>query len=120
MELWHQRLGHLNARSVLVIQSMVSGMNLSKDELSMPFCEGCVQSKQHRAPFPKDGETRAKKPLEILHLDVCNTMKSTSMNGARYFVTFIDELSRRVCLYILNIKGECLEKFKEFKAFAKT
>jgi transposase InsO family protein len=119
-ELWHRRLGHLNVRSVRFLQSMVSGMTLGKDEASMPFCEGCVQGKQHRAPFPKDGGTRATKPLEIVHSDVCGPMRTTSIGGSRYFVTFIDDFSRRVWLYTLKTKGECLEKFKEFKALAET
>jgi hypothetical protein len=97
---------------------MVSGMNLGKEQTSLPFCEGCVEGKQHRAPFPKDGATRATKPLEIVHSDVCGPMRTTSMGGARYFVTFIDDFSRRVWIYMLKTKGECLEKFKEFKALA--
>lgn len=118
IELWHRRLGHLNKRSVYFLQSMVSGMTLGKDESSMPFCEGCVQGKQHRASFPKDVGTRATKPLEIVHSDVCGPMRTTSMGGARYFVTFIDDFSRKVWLYTLKTKGECLEKFKEFKVLA--
>ena len=119
-ELWHRRLGHLNVRSVRFLESMVSGMTLEKDEPSLPFCEGCVEGKQHRAPFPKDGGTRATKPLEIVHSDVCGPMRTTSIGGSRYFVTFIDDFTRRVWLYPLKTKGECLEKFKEFKALAET
>ena len=118
MELWHRRLGHLNVRSVGLLQSMVSGMDLGKGESPMSFCEGCVQGKQHRAPFPKDAGTRASKPLEIVHSDVCGPMRTTSFGGARYFLTFIDDFSRKVWLYTLKTKGECLEKFKEFKALA--
>ena len=40
------------------------------------------------------------------------------MRHSRYFVTFIDDFSRKVWLYTLKTKGECLEKFKEFKALA--
>ena len=96
MELWHRRLGHLNVRSVRFLESMVSDIILGKDASSMPFCEGCVQGKQHRMPFPKDGGTRATKPLKIVHLDVCGPMRTTSIGGARYFVTFIDDFSRNV------------------------
>lgn len=91
MELWHRRLGHLNVRSVRFLQSMVSGMTLGNNESSMPFCEGCVQGRQHREPFPKDGGMRASKPLEIVHSDVCGPMRTTSIGGARYFATFIDD-----------------------------
>jgi len=43
-------------------------------------------------------------------------MKTTSMGGARYFLTFIDDFSRKVWAYMLKAKSECFEKFKEFKA----
>jgi transposase InsO family protein len=59
---------------------------------------------------------RATKPLEIVHSDVCGPMRTTSSGGARYVVTYIDNFSRKVWVYLLKSKGECLEKFKEFKA----
>jgi transposase InsO family protein len=63
---------------------------------------------------------RATKPLEIVHSDVCGPMRTTSSGGARYFVTYIDDFSRKVWVYLLKSKGECLEKFKEFKALVET
>jgi len=39
---------------------------------------------------------------------------------ARYFVTYIDDFSKKVWVYFLKSKGECLEKFKEFKALVET
>jgi transposase InsO family protein len=79
-------------------------------------CEGCIEGKQHRKPFPSDGGMRATKPLEIVHSDVCGPMRTTSLGGARYFVPYIDDFSRKVWVYLLKSKMECLEKFKEFKA----
>jgi transposase InsO family protein len=122
LELWHPHLGHLNVKGVHALQNMVSGMNLG----NMPcptssfVCEGCIEGKQHRKPFPSDGGMRATKPLEIVHSDVCGPMRTTSLGGARYFVTYIDDFSRKVWVYLLKSKGECLEKFKEFKALVET
>jgi transposase InsO family protein len=118
LELWHRHFGHLNIKGVHALQNMVSGMNLG----NMPcprssfVCEGCIEGKQHRKPFPSDGGMRATKPLEIVHSDVCDPMRTTSLGGARYFVTYIDDFSRKMWVYLLKSKGECLEKFKEFKA----
>ena len=39
------------------------------------------------------------------------------MSGARYFVTFIDDFSNKVWMYVLKSKVECFERFMEFKAF---
>ena len=35
--------------------------------------------------------------------------------GARYFLTFIDDFSRKVFVYFLRSKSEVLKRFKEFK-----
>jgi hypothetical protein len=43
-------------------------------------------------------------------------MKTTSRGGARYFVTFIDDFSRKTHVYILKVKGEVFDKFKAYKA----
>jgi hypothetical protein len=92
LELWHRRLGHLNVKGVHALQNMVSGMNLG----NMPcptssfVCEGCIEGKQHRKPFPSDGGMRATKPLKIVHSDVWGPTRTTSLGGARYFVTYIE------------------------------
>jgi hypothetical protein len=39
-----------------------------------------------------------------------------SLGGAIYFVTFIDDFSRRTIFNFLNFKNQKFEKFKEFKA----
>ncbi|KAL0893973.1 hypothetical protein ABMA27_014049 [Loxostege sticticalis] len=39
----------------------------------------------------------------------------TSLGGARHFLTFIDDFSRKVCVFTLKSKSECLNKFKEYK-----
>ena len=57
LELWHKRLGHLNVKSVNTLKHMVIGMDLGKcwSNVDSFQCEGCVEGKQARQPFPKDG-----------------------------------------------------------------
>jgi len=45
-------------------------------------------------------------------------MSTESLNGKRYFVTFIDDYSRCVKVYFIRHKSEVLKKFKEFEAAA--
>ena len=116
--LWHQRMGHLNVQSLKTLPSLVNGLDhsiLHGDSLPSA-CEGCMMGKQHRQSFPKDGATRASKALEIVHSDVCGPMKTMSLGGAKYFLTFIDDFSRKMLVYPLKAKSECFERFKEFKA----
>ena len=43
-------------------------------------------------------------------------MPSTSLSGDVYYVTFIDDYSRKTWVYFLKSKDEVFGKFKEFKA----
>jgi hypothetical protein len=94
---------------------MVDGMNLKEVPLHH-ICEGCVKGKHQRTSFPKDGATRASQLLEIVHTDVCRPMATTSHGGTPYFLTFIDDFSRKTHVYLLKAKGEAFEKFKQYKA----
>ena len=75
------------------------------------FCEPCVDGKHHCSSFPKSGSRRATKLLEIMHSDVCGRLEAKSLSGAEYFVTFIDDKSRYVWIYILKNKSEVFKKF---------
>lgn len=43
-------------------------------------------------------------------------MSNASHGGAKYFITFIDDFSHKVFLFLLKRKFDAFEKFKEFKA----
>ena len=43
-------------------------------------------------------------------------MSTTALSGAKYFATFIDDHSRKTCIYFLKTKDEVFDRFKEFKA----
>ncbi len=112
--LWHERLSHLNMASLKELDAMVDGMNL-KEVLLHHICEGCIKGKHQRTSFPKDGTTKASQLLEIVHIDVCGPMRTALHGGARYFLTFIDDFSKKTHVYFLKAKGEAFEKFKQYK-----
>jgi hypothetical protein len=109
--LWHERFGHLNRASFKELDAMVDGMNLKEVSLHH-ICEGCVKGKHQKTSFPKDGVIRASQLLEIIHIKACGPMKTTLHGGARYFLTFIDNFSRKTHVYLLKAKGQAFEKFK--------
>ncbi len=47
---------------------------------------------------------------------VCGLMKTTSHGEAQYFDTFINNLSRKIHVNFLKVKGEVFDKFKACKA----
>ncbi len=80
------------------------------------FCEGCVYGKQNRRSFPIGKSWRASNCLELVHADLCGSMKAESLGGSRYFLLFTDDYSRMSWVYFLKFKYEIFENFRKFKA----
>lgn len=60
------------------------------------------------------------KPLEIVHSGMSSLMRSTSMGSVMYFIIFIDDFPRKVWVYMLKTKMECLEKLIKCKVLVET
>jgi hypothetical protein len=116
-KLWHERYGHLNYRSLqqLCKQKMVTGLPLVSCRDGV--CSGCVLDKHHRDSFEKHASWHASGPLQLVHSDLCGPLPSASFSGYKYFLTFIDDYSRRTWVYFLKLKSEVFNKFLAYKAF---
>ena len=119
IELWHQRLAHVNYNQLRQLEKNASGLSLPR-ESKRRFCEACIQGKMHRKPHKPLKEIRSTEKLQLVHTDVCGPMQTKSFGGSRYFITFTDDYSRCCKVYFLKEKSEALEKFKEFKASVET
>lgn len=93
---------------------MVTGLDLKNKESVLKFCEPCVYGKQTRKPFPTVNERRSKRPLELIHTDVCGKIEPIAWDGSKYFVTFIDDFTHFTVVYVIEKKSEVLEKFKQY------
>ena len=80
-------------------------------------CRGCALRKNGKRPFQAN-DSRAKGILDLIHSDLCGPMSVATLSGFSYFVTIIDDYSRKAWIYFLRSKesDELLDKFKEFKA----
>ena len=107
--LWHQRLGHISIERMkkLVNDGVLSTLDFADFET----CVNCIKGKQTNKS--KIGEKRSTNLLEIIHTDIC--CPDMDANGLKYFVTFIDDYSRYMYLYLLCSKDEALGAFKVFK-----
>ena len=116
LQLWHKRFGHLNISALKILKKdkMIHGIpNLGDVSVN---CETCVRGKQTADPFPAKNEKSSSQVVELIHTDLCGPMQSESMSRKRYFVTFIDDYSRKVEVKFLQYKSEYLNAFKEYKA----
>ena len=73
------------------------------------------ERKEQKKRFPSS-ESKAKGIFEIIHFDVCGPMSSSYLSRYVYYVSFIDDFSRKTWIYFMKNKDEVFSKFKEFKA----
>ena len=109
--LWHCRLGHIGVKRMKKLHA--DGLLESLDYESFDTCEPCLMGKMTKTPFSGTME-RATNLLEIIHTDVYGPMSVEARGGYRYVLTFTDDLSGYVHIYLMKHKSETFEKFKEF------
>ena len=111
-QLWHMRLGHLSEKGLGIISKKKF---LPITGTSLKTCAHCLSGKQHRVAFRSSPPKRRCHILDLVHTDVCS-MDARTIGGANYFVTFIDDHSRKVWAFALKFKSQVLDVFKHFHA----
>lgn len=76
------------------------------------FCEHCIYGKQNRRVF-KDEKHTSKDTLNYIHLVVWPS-PVPSYGGALYFVSFIDDFSRKVWTKNLESESDVFLAFQNF------
>lgn len=115
LQLWHNRLGHVNCDAIKKTADKKMVKNLEIVERKDFFCESCQFGKQPRKPHQSSQREKTKYPGEMIHSDVCGPMSIPSPSGSRYFVLFKDDCSGYRTVYFLKHKSDVLSKFKEYK-----
>ena len=110
--LWHRRLSHISEKGLdcLAKKDVLPGLKSAELEK----CSHCMAGKQIRVSFKKHPPLKKSELLELVHFDVCGPLKVKSFTGALYFVTFIDDCSKKLWVYALKTNDRVLDKFKEF------
>lgn len=113
LKLWHKRLGHICNENLnkLIKNDMVKGIDDLKVN-RIDFCESCVQGKMTRLGF--ESRIKAKRILEIVHSDVLGPITPLSHNDERYCVTFIDDYSNFIQVYMIKNKSDVYNCFRDY------
>ncbi|GFX94319.1 retrovirus-related Pol polyprotein from transposon TNT 1-94 [Trichonephila clavipes] len=75
----------------------------------------CKLAKSKRVSFKKTGAVRSKRPLELLHMDLCGPMPTESQGGNKYFLSIIDDYSRKVTVFPIRNKSDVFHTFIRFQ-----
>lgn len=99
-KLWHSRLGHMSLKSMNVLAK--EGYLPEKEVRTLKFCEECVLGKSHKQSF-KPAKHVTKGILDYVHSDLWGSPSSpNSLGDCKYFVTFIDDYSKKVWIFFLS------------------
>ncbi|TYK02021.1 Beta-galactosidase [Cucumis melo var. makuwa] len=99
--LWHFRLGHPN---ITYMKYLFPHLFLKIDVSSLS-CDVCIRAKQHRVSFPSQ-PYKPTQPFTLIHSDVWGPSKVTTSSGKRWFVTYIDDHTRLIWVYLITDKFE--------------
>jgi transposase InsO family protein len=110
--LWHHRLGHASSR---VVQQVLSrhALPVSHESNNARVCDACQLGKSHQLPYPRFTSTSSH-PLDLIFSDVWGPAPS-SVGRHNYYVSFIDDHSKFVWIYLLRHKSEVFQRFQDFQ-----
>ncbi|KAJ9565484.1 hypothetical protein OSB04_001450 [Centaurea solstitialis] len=111
ISLWHKRLAHTNIKN---LEKMHNKGLIEINNKDFEKCETCIKSKFTKKPFPS--VKRNTSILELIHSDICELNGILTRGGKRYFITFCDDFSRFLYVYLLHSKDQAFEAFKIYKA----
>uniref|UniRef100_A0A803PDC4 Integrase catalytic domain-containing protein n=1 Tax=Cannabis sativa TaxID=3483 RepID=A0A803PDC4_CANSA len=109
---WHKRLDHVSEIRVheLNKQGLLGKVKLEQ----LDFYEYCVVGKACRVKFGT-GKRDTKRTLNYVHSDLWEPLRTPSHSGSRYFLSTVDDYSRKLWVFILKNKTKVLERFKHWK-----
>ncbi|GFV36533.1 retrovirus-related Pol polyprotein from transposon TNT 1-94 [Trichonephila clavipes] len=115
-EIWHQRFCHVNNDYLVKTSKSDSVKGLPRlTDNGKTHCIPCKLAKSKRVSFKKTGAVRSKRPLELLHMDLCGPMPTERQGGNKYFLSIIDDYSRKVTVFPIRNKSDVFRTFIRFQ-----
>jgi len=83
-------------------------------KLAHKGCDHCFVEKKNKVSFEVHSPGRPE-ILDLVHCHLCGAMKTRTIGGSAYFLSFVDDHSRKTWVYTLKSKNDVLSMFKKFK-----
>lgn len=77
------------------------------------ICDACQHGKSHQLPYPKSTSVSSS-PLDLVFSDVWGPAPQ-SVGRFNYYVSFIDDYSKFIWIYLIRHKSEVFERFRDFQ-----
>ncbi|KAK3001619.1 hypothetical protein RJ639_020658 [Escallonia herrerae] len=99
-ELSHRRMGHPSSQPLIHLPTVLVVSPSLKT-----ICDVCCHAKHTRTIFP-DSTSRAMDIFGLIHCDIWGPYRVSTISGAKYFLTIVDDYSRAVWVYLMHDKGQ--------------
>jgi len=109
-ELWHFRLGHLSFTQLKHIDATTC------NNQTHGICQICPLAKMHRLGFSLS-TSRAKQCFDLIHVDIWGPYTHSTYEGAKYFLTIVDDCSRATWVHLMAHKSNAFPLLKAFIIF---
>ncbi|KAK2389918.1 putative mitochondrial protein [Trifolium repens] len=114
VQLWHQKLGHLNLKGMKKAMSAEAIRGLPRLKIiEGKVCGECQIGKQIRMSHPMLEHQTTSKILELLHMDLMGPIQVESLEGKRYVLVVVDDYSRYTWVNFIREKSDAFDVFKE-------
>jgi transposase InsO family protein len=121
MEL-HCHMGHIVPASTrkLIEDGLVTGITLDPESCE-EHCNACIYARVTRQPVPKVCVSeQASHFSDEIHTDVWGPAPMSMRRGHHFFITFMDDATRYTVTFLLMHKGDTLNMYRSFEAWART
>ncbi|KAM1903508.1 hypothetical protein ACFX13_041010 [Malus domestica] len=99
---------------------MLHKSNVVFPKTSSPvMCQSCLEDKFCKLPF-SPSVNKSVIPFEVVHSDLWGPAPCVSVDGYRYYVTFIDECTKYSWIFPLVNKSDLCATFIGFYAYVLT
>ena len=117
LALWHERLGHVNTRYIIEMQSknLVDGLKLTSNRMNT--CDTCFYAKQRAQTYHTNNYRNVKAANDLIFIDLMD-FGGPNPTIFKKVLVIVDAFSNYTSIYLLKSKDETNKYIMEYIAWA--
>jgi len=113
-DIWHRRFCHVNNHTIEKLAKENKVRKLDDAKTEKYDCNACRIGKSTKNPCKRIKGRQSNDVCELIHSDLCGSMPIKFISGNRYFITFVDDFSRKttvMCIKSIDEVTDCVKKY---------
>ena len=105
--LWHQRMGHINRKSIEVLRRMPgSAIDYNGD---VQACDVCAVGKNNQQAHPKQATYDVQHAFQLVTVDLMGAMTPAALGGYSHVTKFVDQHTKLREIFLIMTKPQALD-----------